>query len=181
MVRVRSTEVKAVDEQRPLPHLGINVLLDVWSVSQAVGNLLNAALAPSGLNADEFAIYSLLARQGPLTPTELSRQMAAPPTTVSSYINRFHQRGHVQRNPNPRDRRSYRVSLTDRGRETHRAGAALFMPVLRQLVEDLGPAEPEIRASLALLRNRSDDLYKTMTSGDKATTPIGEHDKEALQ
>ena len=41
-----------------------NVLFALWSVGRAATGLLDAALAPAGLNADEFAVYSLLATEG---------------------------------------------------------------------------------------------------------------------
>lgn len=131
---------------------GSNVLFSVWSVSRSVGELLNTVLAPSGLDADEFGIYSVLAVEGALTPTDLARWMAAPATTVSSYIKRFEARGHVRRDPNPKDRRSYRVRLTPAGRSAHRTAAALFTPALRQVTDALGDREPGTRAALVDLR-----------------------------
>ena len=93
------------------PGLG-NVLFDVWLVSRATTALLDDVLRASGLDADEFAVYSVLASGDGMTPTELAHWMAAPPTTVSSYVKRFETRGHVRRVPNPEDRRSYRLQLT---------------------------------------------------------------------
>ena len=99
-----------------VPPEGTNVLFDVWLVSRATFAVLDAALAPSGLTADEFAIYSVLRSTDAMTPSELARWMAAPLTTVSSYIKRFEGRGHVTRVENPDDGRSYRLQLTAAGR-----------------------------------------------------------------
>lgn len=114
-----------------------NVLFDVWLVSRAVHALIDEAIAPSGLDADEFAIYSVLASGTEITPSDLAAWMAAPPTTVSSYIKRFERRGHVRRVPNPEDRRSYRLELTKEGRGTHQAAGALFQPALDLVNEAL--------------------------------------------
>ena len=143
---------------------GSNALFGVWSVSRAVSDLLNAALATSGLDADEFAVYSLLATEGAITPTELARWMAAPPTTVSSYVKRFEARGHVQRVPSPHDGRSYRVRLTPAGRRTHRAAAGLFTPTRARVDEALGDREPTVRAALIALREAVDEV-RTRTAG----------------
>lgn len=156
MMRDRSSSVKAPVAAQP--HQGLNVLLDVWSVARAVSELLNTALAPSGLTADEFAVYSLLARQGPLTPSQLAEQMATPPTTVSSYLTRFERRGHVVRERHPHDGRSYRVSLTDEGRRRHRRAAALFRPVRQGVENALGSDEAAVRESLGRLRVALDDV-----------------------
>src|SRR4051812_46313948 len=105
-MRTRSTSVKQVVEVHGAsgsisPPDGTNVLFDVWLVSRATFALLDTALAPSGLSADEFAIYSVLASTDAMTPTELARWMAAPPTSMSSYIKRFEARGHLIRAAHP--------------------------------------------------------------------------------
>ena len=129
-----------------------NVLFDVWLVSRAVHALIDDAIRPSGLDADEFAIYSVLAAGTAMTPSELADWMAAPPTTVSSYVKRFERRGHVRRVPNSEDRRSYRVELTATGREAHRAAGALFRPALDHVDEGLGETAKDTRQRLLELR-----------------------------
>ena len=78
--------------------------------------------------------------------------MSAPPTTVSSYVKRLEQRGHVVREPNPDDGRSYRIRLTPEGHRVHQAAGAAFLPVLGRVVAALGPDEPVVRSSLRALR-----------------------------
>lgn len=126
---------------------GTNVLFDLWLASRAATSVLDEALRPAGLSADEFAIYSVLA-SAPLTPRELAQWMAAPPTSVSSYVRRFEERGHVRRLPNPGDGRSYRVDLTPAGRRAHEEAGALFLPVLSDLEARLGPSTDRVRAAL---------------------------------
>ena len=123
------------------PHAGLgNVLFDIWLVSRAATAQIDAAVQPSGLDADEFAIYSVLAGADGMTPTELANWMAAPPTTVSSYVKRFERRGHVRRVANPDDGRSYLLELTASGRAAHRTAGELFAPVLARVTSALGPA-----------------------------------------
>ena len=135
-----------------------NVLFDVWLVSRAVHALIDDAIRPSGLDADEFAIYSVLASGTAMTPSELADWMAAPPTTVSSYVKRFERRGHVRRVPNPEDRRSYRVELTATGREAHYAAGALFRPTLDHVDEALEESAGDMRQRLLELRRVVDTL-----------------------
>jgi DNA-binding MarR family transcriptional regulator len=136
MVRTRSSFDNAqVDGGvEPTPD---NVLFAVWLISRKTTQLLDSALEPAGLNADEFAIYSVL-RERPVTPTELAGWMSAPVTSVSSYVKRFESRGHVERETNPDDRRSYRLRLTDDGLEAHRLAAECFRPVLADVEEAVG-------------------------------------------
>jgi DNA-binding MarR family transcriptional regulator len=129
-----------------------NVLFDVWLLSRATTALLDERLRPSGLDSDEFAIYSVLRSTEGMTPTELAHWMAAPTTTVSSYVKRFEARGHVERAANPADRRSYRVRLTGAGRGAHQAAAKHFLPVLAAINEEIGSQAATHRRLRALHR-----------------------------
>jgi DNA-binding MarR family transcriptional regulator len=156
-VRDRSNLVKGhpVDS---VPAQGTNVLFDVWLVLRATTGMLDTKLASTGLTADEFGVYSVLTSAEELTPTELARWMSAPPTTVSSYVKRLEQRGHVVRERNPDDGRSYLVRLTPAGRQAHAAAGRAFVPVLEDVVRALGRHEPSVRKSLTQLRRSIDSL-----------------------
>lgn len=135
---------------------GTNVLFDVWLLMKATVGTLDQALAPTGLTSDEFGVYSVLTSADTMTPTELARWMSAPPTTVSSYVKRFEARGHVVRERNPADGRSFVLRLTPAGRAAHRKAGAAFLPVLARVLDALGPREPEVRAALKSLREALD-------------------------
>jgi DNA-binding MarR family transcriptional regulator len=115
-----------------------NVLFDVWLASRAATALIDEAVRDAGLNADEFAIYSVLAASDGMSPTDLAQWMAAPATTVSSYVGRFERRGHIRRLRNPADRRSYLVELNGAGRAAHLAAGLRFGPVLSEVNRRLG-------------------------------------------
>lgn len=136
----------------------VDVTFMVWLTSRATTDLIDSVLAPAGLDGDEFAIYSVLTAAASITPTELARWMAAPPTTVSSYVKRFEARGHVEREPNPADGRSYRIKLTPAGRRAHRAAARLFTPMRTRVEEGLGARATEVREALLTLRSVLDDI-----------------------
>lgn len=127
------------------------MLFDVWLVSRATFAALDAALAPSGLTADEFAIYSVLTTTDAMTPSELARWMAAPLTSMSSYIKRFEGRGHITRVAHPDDGRSYQLQLTAAGRAAHRAAGKLFLPVLDEVERALDQPGSTIRGALQSL------------------------------
>jgi DNA-binding MarR family transcriptional regulator len=139
----------------------VDVTFMVWLASRATADLLDAALSPTGLDGDEFAIYSVLSAASTITPTELARWMAAPPSTVSSYVKRFEARGHVEREPNPSDRRSYRIRLTPKGRRAHRAAAELFIPLRTRVEAALGPQAGDVREALLTLRAAVDEVRRS--------------------
>lgn len=166
MVRSRSTSVNALSPAEVQAE-GVDALFLVWLVSRSTEDLLNTALAPSGLTGDEYAIYSVLSAAPTMTPTELARWMAAPATTVSSYVKRFEGRGHVTREPNPDDRRSYRIRLTPSGRRTHRTASALFIPVRNEVAEALGGGAEDALAVLLRLRTVVDGIRAGEGAGTK--------------
>ena len=141
---------------------GYTLLFDVWVVANSTRAVLDEALRPSGLGAEEFALYSAVRRDGGITPTELASLMALPPTTVSSIVSRLERRGHVRRAPNPGDARSYRIQLTEAGMAAHRAAARLFAPVLARVESALGPGAAGARAGLAAMR----DAVRAAARGD---------------
>jgi DNA-binding MarR family transcriptional regulator len=147
-MRSRTTSVKGLD----------NVLFEVWLVSRATTALLDERLRDTPLNADEFAIYSVLSSKDAMTPGELAAWMSAPATTVSSYVKRFEQRGHVERETNPADKRSYRIRLTARGRAAHAAAADVFLPALRSVETALGPRAATVARALRALRAALEDV-----------------------
>ena len=168
MVRYRSNDVKGltageIDEQ------AVDVLFLVWLTARATADLLDAVLEPTGLTGDEYAIYSVLAAGSSITPTELAQWMAAPLTTVSSYVKRLQGRGHVTREPDPADRRSYQIRLTASGRRTHQAAAALFAPVRAHVTDALGAGNAGVHRNLRNLRAILDEARAPMRRRGRAT------------
>jgi DNA-binding MarR family transcriptional regulator len=162
MVRQRSTPAGGLAAAEVRDE-NVDVTFMVWLTYRATADLIDAALAPTGLDGDEFAIYSVLTASPSITPTELARWMAAPPTTVSSYVKRFEARGHVRREPNPADRRSYRIKLTPAGRRAYRAAAALFIPLRARIANSLGDREDGVREALIALRAALDEIRHPAT------------------
>jgi DNA-binding MarR family transcriptional regulator len=152
IVRDRSSSVNPRSEPPVVDGRLDNVLFNVWLVSRATTGLLDQALRPSGLDGDEFALYSLLAAEDGATPGELARWMVAPATTVSSWVKRVESRGHAERQANPDDGRSYRLRLTEAGRAAHADAAARFLPVAEAVREGLGDAEGPVNESLHTVR-----------------------------
>jgi DNA-binding MarR family transcriptional regulator len=152
MMRDRSTSVKGGSEPPAIDERLDNVLFNVWLVSRATNGLLDRALRPAGLDGDEFALYSLLLAGDGATPSDLARWMAAPPTTVSSYLKRLERRGHAEREANPADRRSYRLRLTAAGRAAHAEAGALFLPALAAVRAGLGRDEDAVTDALHAVR-----------------------------
>jgi DNA-binding MarR family transcriptional regulator len=91
------------------------ILLDLFATNQRRERLIEAALAGTALPPEDYPLYVFIGTAGPLTPTELARELSMPLSTLLFRVRRIEKRGHVERLPNPDDRRSYLVSLTPAG------------------------------------------------------------------
>jgi DNA-binding MarR family transcriptional regulator len=157
MVRRRSSSVNGLSSS-DVRGQGVDTLFMQWLVGRAAQNLVDDVLRPVGLTGDELPVYSMLASDAPVTPTELARWMAAPATTVSSVVKRLESRGHAARERHPDDRRSYRIRLTPAGRHTHEAAIELFRPVSTAVESRLGADRASVEEALLRFREAIDQV-----------------------
>jgi DNA-binding MarR family transcriptional regulator len=94
---------------------GPTILLDLFLTNQQRKRMIEAALAEVKLPAEDYPVYVLIGAEGPWTPTGLARRLEMPLSTMLFRLGRLEQRGHAERYPNPDDRRSYLIRLTEEG------------------------------------------------------------------
>ena len=125
-----------------------SLLYDTFVLYQSVGTMLERALAPAPLGPEEYAIYSHIFEYEDCTPSEMSRDLNMPIQTVSDWVRLLRKRGHLASVTNDRDRRSFRVSLTESGLEVHRQTNHHFERVNRLFVKRLARSERELKGYL---------------------------------
>jgi DNA-binding MarR family transcriptional regulator len=82
------------------------------------GRAIEAVFEQHGLGTGEFDVLAALRRAGTpaaLTPGELARSLMLSPGGMTNRIDRLEGMGLVRREPDPEDRRSLRVVLTEEG------------------------------------------------------------------
>jgi DNA-binding MarR family transcriptional regulator len=114
------------------------ILLDLFRTNQFRERLIAAALAGLELPPEDYPFYVLVGAEGPWTPTALAARMAMPLSTVLFRVKRLEQRGHAERVPNPDDRRSYLVSLTDDGQQLLKQARPRFRAYAEAVEAQLG-------------------------------------------
>ena len=122
-----------------------SLLYDTFVLNQSVGIMLGRALSPAPLSPDEYAIYSHVFEYDRCTPSEMARDLSMPLQTVSDWIALLRERGHLVSTTNDRDRRSYRVSLTEEGLRMQRETNFHFERAHRLFIKSLGRPEREMR------------------------------------
>ena len=125
-----SADAPAADEvdrvatawQRERPDLDVTPLQVLSRVTRLARHLDLArrqAFAAHDLETWEFDVLAALRRSGEpysLSPGQLGAETLVTSGTMTNRIDRLEQRGLVQRQPDPSDRRGVRVVLTDAGR-----------------------------------------------------------------
>ncbi len=108
-----------------------------------------AAFARHGLEVWEFDVLAALRREGPpyeLSPGDLVHQTLSTSGTMTNRIDRLADRGLVERDRNPFDRRGVRVRLTSAGRQLVQLALEDLLAFERGVLDSLSAVE---RASLA--------------------------------
>ena len=75
------------------------------------------------------ALFTIDGADRPLTPSEIGERMLIPSATLTATLDTLERQGWVQRLPNPEDRRSVLIEITDEGR----SAADQMLPGIRQL------------------------------------------------
>ncbi|GAB2490441.1 MarR family winged helix-turn-helix transcriptional regulator [Streptosporangium sandarakinum] len=146
--------------RRERPDLDLSAM-GVFGRLSRLTRLLEAAVeevfARHGLRQGEFDVLAALRRSGPpytLIPSELSAVLMTSRAGMTNRLDRLEAAGLVRRSLDPADRRSFRVALTDAGREVidaavtdHAAGLARLAAGLPP--EDAAELDRILRAMLA--------------------------------
>lgn len=132
---------------------GPTILLDLFLTNQHRKRMIEAALAEGDMPAEDYPLYVLVGAEGPWTPTGLSRRLEMPLSTMLFRLGRLERRGHAERVPNPRDRRSYLIRLTQEGERLLGEARPAFRDYAEAVEGRLGSKRVDaLRAGLEELR-----------------------------
>lgn len=88
---------------------------------------------PYDLRKVDFSLLMLLAQHGSVPPKALVKLLSLTPPKLSMVLERLQARGLIERTPNPDDRRSVQVTLTEPGAKL----AKSLEPVARRMEQGL--------------------------------------------
>jgi DNA-binding MarR family transcriptional regulator len=115
--------------------------------SQAAREFANL-LEPLKFSPAEVGILRLLSRTPGISQQELARQLDMHASRLVAVIDSLQERGLVQREPNPVDRRLYSLRLTPAGTEALTAIGAVAREHNERMCAGLDTAERELLGSL---------------------------------
>jgi DNA-binding MarR family transcriptional regulator len=145
-------------ERPDLDLSAMGVLGRLAQVTLALNAAVERVFAAHGLRRGEFDVLAALRRSGPpytLIPSELADALMMSRAGMTNRLDRLEAAGLVERSLDPADRRSFRVVLTDMGREVIDAALTEHAANIAGLVSSLTPEEAGAleRALRKLLRS----------------------------
>ena len=102
---------------------------------------LSSALADLNLTAAEINALANLAERGALNVRELSAETGTRATTLTGVLDRLENRGYVTRELDATDRRSFRLPLTETGRDVAERVRAAVSDLERDALARLSPTQ----------------------------------------
>ena len=125
--------------------------------SHQVSEYLNSACERAGVSLPLARALQFLAEaEGPVTPTELSRELGRSPAATSELVKRLVNSDEITAEIDPNDRRSFQLALTSRGRskwqgvrsELEVAEASLIRRYGKRQLADLADAMDDLKTAL---------------------------------
>ena len=110
------------------------------------------SLEPFGITFAQFELLTLLnyARRGYLPMSSIASRLQVPPPSLTHTVRKLEREGLLERTPDPQDKRSLRVSLTDQGTVLLSSATPAFNAFLASLELDSQARETLIEVSARL-------------------------------
>jgi DNA-binding MarR family transcriptional regulator len=147
------------DDWDPLRHVG-----HYFSrISRALTRVGDARLRDLGFATAQLPVLTALKDGARLSQIDLARWARVEQPSMAQLLARMERDGLIQREPDPKDRRSSLIALTDKARERLPAGRA----VLRQGNADMtaGLSQEDIALLVSLLQHVLDNVEAMEASG----------------
>jgi len=91
--------------------------LHLQRAARAIGRRFDEALKPAGITNGQYSLLVSLNRPKPPRMGEVARLLAMDRTTLTAALKPLERRGLLTVTPDPEDKRSRRLALTEAGRE----------------------------------------------------------------
>jgi DNA-binding MarR family transcriptional regulator len=127
----------------------------IRKASRRISQVYDQYLEPHGLTINQYGLMGQLAGNPGISIGALAERLIVDPTTLTRNLRPLERRGLVSFAPDPEDRRSRKLSLTDEGRATLAAARPAWTEAQRHIEASVGAAEvPALHAALDHLLER---------------------------
>jgi DNA-binding MarR family transcriptional regulator len=135
--------------EREIPELDVateGIVERIQKLARAFDQSMDDTLAAFGVSAGEWRLLCSLRYQGEphrLTPGQLSQQLNLSSGAMTNRLDRLEAAGHIRRVPDPNDRRSVLVELTESGWKLWQASVGVQATKERLLASSMTDAQKE--------------------------------------
>jgi len=122
----------------------MHILSRVTRLAVHLDRARKLAFAEHGLEPSEFDVLSALRRTGApyqLSPGQLAQETLVTSGTMTNRVDRLARKGHVERLPDPEDRRGVQVRLSRSGRVAVDGAIDALLAREKTLLASLSPAD----------------------------------------
>jgi len=92
---------------------------------------------PRGVPVAQLRLLGILTHHGTLPMTGIGKNLCMSKPYVTALVDSLLENGLVMRQPDPKDRRIVRISITEEGRKYFRQALALFQDNIRENLKDV--------------------------------------------
>jgi DNA-binding MarR family transcriptional regulator len=137
-------------ERQPHNHEPPNPLRIVGHAYRTFSRIVDAQLRDVGFAMSQLPVLIVLKQGKPLPQAELARMARVEQSSMAQLLNRMERDGLIERVPDPEDKRSRLISLTDSARQRMHEGKAIMDATVKIALQGLSTADIERFSELML-------------------------------
>ncbi|MEN6461251.1 MAG: MarR family transcriptional regulator [Syntrophomonas sp.] len=108
---------------------------------QSVHQLFKAKLAPFGVTPGQYAVLKCLWDENGQTARQIAERLYLDGSTVTGLLDRLEQKGLIEKQVDPKDRRALKVLLTDAGKELEGPLSQAIIEANEKALKELNTAQ----------------------------------------
>lgn len=141
------------------PDAPIELWQNLSAIYRTALKRLNSRLSEEKLSFPQYSILRAVGKFGPMQMNKLGEHMLVAPANVTGLVDRLEKKGYVRRAKDARDRRLFKIELTDKGVKLYGAISQQFRGYVRKLFESLpGDERVALLSTLRRVRDRVEAL-----------------------
>lgn len=126
--------------------------LHAQRTARALARRFDEVLRPAGLTNGQFSLLMSLNRPEPPNMSSVASLLAMDRTTLTAALKPLEREGLVKESPDPNDKRTRRLVLTDAGRKKLSVALPIWTKAHDEIEKSLASADPDrLRADLLSL------------------------------
>jgi len=115
---------------------------------QSIHHFFKAQLAPFGVTPGQYAVMKCLWDEDGKTAKQIAELLFLDGSTITGVLDRIEQKGLIEKQVDPRDRRAIRVMLTDAGRSLEEPLTQVIIEANQKALVNFNDIEGESLKSL---------------------------------